>query len=203
MSRLLGALGALLIAAGLVLFGLQYYRRAPAPAPPPKLDMAELSASLPTDPAVTSGTYANGLRYYVRANPAPKNRAELRLVVNAGSILEEDDQRGVAHFVEHMAFNGTAHFPKQAIAQFLESIGMRFGPNINATTTFDETTYSLQVPVDRPEVLDRALLIMEDWARAVTFDPAEVDKERGVIIEEWRQRQGAGARLANQQFPVL
>src|SRR5690349_9628313 len=105
MSRLLGVLGALLVAAGLVLFGIQHYRRAPAPAAPPALDKAELSAALPTDSAVTSGTYPNGLRYYVRANAEPKNRAELRLVVNAGSILEDDDQRGVAHFVEHMAFN--------------------------------------------------------------------------------------------------
>ena len=131
------------------------------------------------------------------------NRAELRLVVNAGSVLEEDDQQGLAHFVEHMAFNGTNHFPKLDIVSFMESIGMRFGPSVNAFTSFDETVFMLQVPTDKPDVLDRAMLILEDWAHNVTFDPAEIDKERGVIMEEWRLRRGAAARLQDQQFPVL
>ncbi|HEX7780928.1 MAG TPA: pitrilysin family protein, partial [Vicinamibacterales bacterium] len=129
--------------------------------------------------------------------------AELRLVVNAGSILEDDDQQGLAHFVEHMAFNGTKNFAKQEIVAFMESIGMRFGPSLNAFTSFDETVYMLQVPSDRPDVLDKAFLILEDWAHNVTFDPAEIDKERGVIVEEWRQGRGAAARIQDQQFPIL
>jgi zinc protease len=164
---------------------------------------APLSARIPVDPSIAKGTFENGLTYYVRANRKPENRAELRLVVNAGSVLEEDDQRGLAHFVEHMAFNGTTNFPKMAIVEFMESIGMRFGPSVNAFTSFDETVYQLRIPTDRPEVIDRALLILEDWAHRVTFDPVEVDKERGVIMEEWRLRRGAGARLQEKQFPVL
>jgi len=143
------------------------------------------------------------LRYYVRANKQPQRRAELRLVVNAGSILEDDDQRGLAHFVEHMCFNGTRHFPKQDVVAFLQSTGMRFGAHINANTTFDQTVYQLQIPTDSPAVIDRSFLILEDWAHAVSFDPDEIDKERGVILEEWRTGLGAGARMLDVQLPVL
>lgn len=163
----------------------------------------DLEARLPFDTAITSGTLPNGLRYFVRANELPPGRAELRLVVNAGSLVEDDDQRGLAHFVEHMAFNGTKRFPGQAIGAFLESVGMRFGPSINATTSFDETTYSIQIPTDDPAALDRAFMVLEDWAHNVSFEPAEIDKERGVVIEEWRLRRGAGARLHDVQFPVM
>jgi zinc protease len=162
-----------------------------------------LTAPVPVDPEITRGRLANGLHYYVRANPKPEKRAELRLVVKAGSILEEDDQRGLAHFVEHMAFNGTQHFPKNEVVSFLESLGMRFGADINAYTGFDETVFMLQVPTDKPGVLDRALLILEDWAHNVTFDPVEIDKERGVVVEEWRLRRGAAARLQDRLLPVL
>jgi len=158
---------------------------------------------IPPDPAVITGTLDNGLRYFVRENEEPENRVELRLVVNAGSILEDEDQLGLAHFVEHMAFNGTENFEKQALVDYLESIGMQFGPDINAYTSFDETVYMLQVPMDDPEMLATAFRILEDWARGVLFDPEEVDKERGVVIEEWRGRRGAGARIQDQQFPVL
>jgi zinc protease len=164
---------------------------------------APLTAKIPVDRRITTGVLPNGLKYYVRANQRPENRAELRLVVNAGSVLEDDDQQGLAHFVEHMAFNGTKNFPKLNIVAFMESIGMRFGPSVNAFTSFDETVYQLQIPTDKREVVERALLILDDWARNVTFDPVEVDKERGVIIEEWRLRRGAGARLQEKQFPVL
>src|SRR3982751_5434336 len=123
-----------------------------------------LSQLMPVDPEVVVGTLPNGLRYYVRANAKPERRAELRLVVKAGSVLEDDDQQGLAHFVEHMAFNGTTHFPKHEVVSFLESLGMRFGADINAGTSFDETVYTLTVPTDKPAVLDRALLVMEDWA---------------------------------------
>ncbi len=158
---------------------------------------------LPVDPQVTAGQLDNGLRYLIRPNTRPEQRAELRLVVNAGSILETDAQRGLAHMVEHMAFNGTEHFEKQELVNYLESIGMEFGPSINASTNFDETVYMLRVPTDDPEVLDKAFLILEDWAHGVTFDPEEVDKERGVVIEEWRLGRGASARMADQQLPVM
>ena len=162
-----------------------------------------LQRKLPVDPKATVGTLDNGLRYYIRENRKPEKRAELRLVVNAGSVLEEDDQRGLAHFVEHMAFNGTKHFAKQELVDYLESIGMSFGPDINAYTSFDETVYMLQVPTDSAEILETAFLILEDWAHNVTFDSVEVEKERGVVIEEWRLRRGAGARLRDKQFPIL
>ena len=154
-----------------------------------------LSQPMPVDPQITIGKFSNGLRYYIRANKKPEKRAELRLVVKAGSILEDDDQQGLAHFVEHMAFNGTKNFPKQDLVQFIESLGMRFGADLNAYTSFDETVYMLQVPTDKPETMDKALLILEDWAHNVTFDPAEIEKERGVVMEEWRARRGAGARM--------
>ena len=164
---------------------------------------AALDQPVPLDPAITAGRFENGLRYFIRKTRRPEQRAELRLVVDVGSIVEEDDQRGLAHFVEHMAFNGTKNFPKQETVTFLESLGMRFGPSINASTSFDETVYMLQVPTEKPEVLDRAFLILEDWAHGVTFDPAEIDKERGVIREEWRIRRGAGARMQDKQLPVM
>jgi zinc protease len=161
-----------------------------------------LTAVVPVDPRITVGTLSNGLRYYIRKNQQPQGRAELRLVVNAGSILEDDDQRGLAHFVEHMSFNGTRHFPKQDVVAFLQSTGMRFGAHINANTSFDQTVYQLQIPTESA-VIDRSFLILEDWAHAVSFDPDEIEKERGVILEEWRVGLGAGARLLDAQLPVL
>ena len=162
-----------------------------------------LTQQMPVDPQITMGKFANGMRYYIRANKKPEKRAELRLVVKAGSILEDDDQQGLAHLVEHMAFNGTQHFPKQDLVQFIESLGMRFGPDLNAYTSFDETVYMLTVPTDKPEAIDRALLILEDWAHNVSFDAAEIDKERGVVMEEWRLGRGAGARMRDKEFPIM
>jgi zinc protease len=176
---------------------------AAAQAPATAAATAPLTASIPLDPAITTGRFQNGLRYFIRTTKRPEKRAELRLVVNVGSIVEDEDQLGLAHFVEHMAFNGTKHFPKQETVTFLESLGMRFGPSVNATTNFDETVYMLQVPTEKPDVLDRAFLILEDWAHAQTFDPAEIDKERGVIREEWRLRRGAGARMQDTQLPIM
>ena len=164
---------------------------------------SDLAAPVPVDARITVGTLPNGLHYYIRANAEPRSRAELRLVVNAGSVLEQDDQRGLAHFVEHMAFNGTTHFPGQQVVAFLQALGMRFGAHVNAHTSFDETVYQLQVPTDDLAVLDRSLLALEDWAQHVSFDPAEVDKERGVILEERRLGLGADARIQDIQFPVL
>jgi len=162
-----------------------------------------LTQAVPVDPRITTGILPNGLRYYIRANKAPQNRAELRLAVNAGSILEDADQRGLAHMVEHMAFNGTTHFPGNDIIAFMQAIGMRFGAHVNAHTGFDETVYQLQIPTDNPRVIDRAFLALEDWAHNVTFDPQEVDMERGVVLEEWRLGLGADERMRDKQFPVL
>jgi zinc protease len=164
---------------------------------------APLIQVVPVDPRITVGTLSNGLRYYIRANKQPQGRAELRLVVNAGSILEDDDQRGLAHFVEHMCFNGTKHFPKQDLIAFLQSTGMRVGAHVNANTSFDQTVFQLQVPTDNSGVIDRSMLILEDWAHAVSFDPDEIDKERGVILEEWRVGLGPNARILDAQLPIL
>jgi zinc protease len=158
---------------------------------------------LVSDPAVRHGVLENGLTYFVRGNQEPRHRAELRLVLNAGSILEDDDQRGLAHVVEHLAFNGTRNFPREEIVGFLESIGMRFGPDVNAYTSFDETVYTLTVPTDTPSALETALRIMEDWASGITFDSVQVERERSIVIEEWRLGQGAGSRLQYRQFPTL
>jgi len=158
---------------------------------------------LPEDPLLLQGKLPNGLSYYIRRNARPENRAELRLAVKAGSVLEEEDQQGLAHFVEHMAFNGTARFPKNSLVNWLESIGMRFGPETNAYTSFDETVYQLEVPLDKPEILDTALDILVDWARAITFAPEEIEKERGVILEEWRLGREASSRVRDTQYPLL
>ena len=161
----------------------------------------ELTEVLPQDPAVLTGQLENGLRYYVRSNGRPENRAFLRLVVRAGSVLEDDDQRGLAHFVEHMAFNGTRNFEKTELLDYLQGIGMRFGPDVNAYTGFDETVYMLEAPTDDPEILDKALLVLEDWAAGVSLEDEEIEKERGVVIEEWRGDRGAGARLRDAEIP--
>jgi zinc protease len=168
---------------------------APAPATP-------LSTKLPIDPKVRIGTLSNGLRYYIRQNTRPEKRAELRLVVNAGSVLEPADKLGLAHFLEHTAFNGTKHFAKNDLIKYLESIGVRFGADLNAYTSFDETVYILPIPTDTARIVDQAFTILEDWAHGQTFDPKEVANERGVVREEWRGRKGAGDRMLQQWLPV-
>ena len=178
-------------------------KTASTPAGPPAGITPLLEQQLPVDPQVTIGELDNGLRYYIRRNQEPAHRAELRLVVDVGSVLEREDQRGLAHFAEHMAFNGTARFAKQELVDYLEAIGIRFGPDLNAYTGFDETVYILQVPTDSLEILDQGLQILEDWAHGISFEPEEIDKERGVVVEEWRRGRGAGARLRDQQLPVI
>lgn len=158
---------------------------------------------IPLDSAVRTGTLPNGLRYYLRRNAKPEKRLELRLVINAGSVLEDDDQKGLAHFVEHMLFNGTRRFAKNDIVSYLESIGVRFGADLNAYTGFDETVYILPVPTDKPGLVERSFDVLEDWAGGALFDSTEVVNERGVVMEEWRLGLGAGARIRDQQFPVL
>jgi zinc protease len=165
--------------------------------------VAQTRTVLPTDSAVTAGRLPNGVRYFIRRNVRPEKRAELRLAVNAGSVLEDPDQRGLAHMVEHMAFNGTRNFEKQEIVNYLESIGMQFGADLNAYTSFDETVYQLTVPTDTGNALIKAVQILEDWAHGVSFDTAEIRKERGVVIEEWRLGRGADARMRDSIFPVL
>src|SRR5262245_61933622 len=153
-----------------------------------------LSQQMPVDPEVTVGTLPNGLRYYVRPNGKPAHQAELRLVVRAGSVLEDDDQPGVAHFVEHMEFEGTRHFPGQGIIKFLGDLGLAIGPDANAVTSYNDTQYTLRVPTDAPGVLDRALLVLEDWANAATFNQDAIDRERGIVLSEWRMHLGAEER---------
>jgi zinc protease len=163
----------------------------------------DLNDKVPFDSKIKAGVLDNGLKYFIRENAKPTNRAELRLVLNAGSILEDEDQQGLAHFVEHMAFNGSENFKKNELVNYLESIGMKFGPDINAYTSFDETIYMLQLPTDNMETLGKGFQILEDWAHNLSFEDEEIDKERGVIIEEWRLGRGAGARLRDAQFPIL
>jgi zinc protease len=145
--------------------------------------------TLPADPALARGVLPNGMHYYVRVNKAPTRRAELRLVVNAGSVLEDEDQRGLAHFLEHMAFNGTTHFPKHALLDYLQTAGMRFGADLNAETAYDETVYEFTVPTDEPQFLPQGLQMLADLAGGgITVDSSEVVAERGVVMGEWRTR---------------
>jgi zinc protease len=150
---------------------------------------------LPLDPAVRTGTLPNGLKWFVRRNARPEKRVSLRLAVKAGSIDEDDDQRGLAHALEHMAFNGTAHFKPGELVAYLESIGARFGPHVNAYTSYDETVYMLDVPTDREGTVDRGFAALSDFGGGMALDPKEIDRERGVVIEEWRGRLGASARI--------
>jgi zinc protease len=190
------------LASAPVASGLRAEQAAPAVAPASAADVA-LDRPLPIDPAVRSGTLANGLRFFIRRNGRPAQRVSLRLAVDAGSLEEEPDQRGLAHFLEHMAFNGTENFKPGELVAFLESIGARFGPHVNASTSFDETIYMLDVPTDRDGYVDKGLLALRDFAAGIELLPAEVDKERGVVLEEWRGRLGASSRVTDKQLPVL
>ena len=165
---------------------------------------------IPPDSALVQGKLENGLRYYIRKNQEPKNRAELRLVLKVGSVLENDNQVGLAHFTEHMAFNGTQHFQHNDLVNFLEKSGVKFGADLNAHTSFDETVYQLTLPTDTSHLkgdsislFEKGFQIMEDWAQFQSFNDEEIDKERGVVIEEWRLGRGANARLRDQYFPQV
>lgn len=157
---------------------------------------------LPTDPSVKIGTLENGFTYYLRENKQPENRVEFRLAIKAGSILEDEDQQGLAHFSEHMLFNGTKNFEKNDLVDFLQKMGLEFGGDLNAYTSFDETVYILPIPTDDPENIGKALTVLSDWAHQATFDNEEIDKERGVVMEEWRLRLGAYERMRQQVWPV-
>lgn len=164
----------------------------------------DLTVPVPVDPKVIIGKLDNGLTYYIRKNELPKNRAEFYLVVNVGAVQEDDDQNGLAHFCEHMAFNGTKNFAKHDIIRYLQSIGMKFGPEINAFTSHDVTNYMLQkVPLEKVENIDTALLILHDWAHLIAFEDEEIDKERGVIHEEWRLGRDAMFRMQKQSNKMV
>src|SRR5215510_6188175 len=195
-AALCGVLTSLLAAAGTVAY-------AQAQTPAGRETSAEsvasyaLSQKMPVDPEATVGTLPNGLRYYVRPNGKPARRAELRLVVRAGSVLEDDDQKGLAHFVEHMEFEGTEHFPGASLVGFLSSLGLSIGPDANAMTRYNDTQYTLRVPTDTPGVLDRAMLVLQDWAQGATFQQSGIDREHGIVLSEWRMNLGANERTGD------
>ena len=164
---------------------------------------SDMKEQIPVDENVKVGTLSNGMKYYIRKNSMPANRVELRLAVNAGSILEDDSQQGLAHFTEHMAFNGTTNFKKNDLIDNLERMGVRFGADLNAYTSFDETVYMLPIPTDSTGYVDKGLMILKDWASGVSFEDEEIDKERGVVIEEWRRGKGANERMRTAYFPTL
>ncbi len=159
--------------------------------------------SIPQDPALKKGKLANGLTYYIRQNKKPEQKVELRLVVKAGSILENDNQQGLAHMAEHMAFNGTKNYKKNDIVGFLQSIGVGFGNDLNAYTSFDETVYMLPIPTDKPGNLEKGMQILEDWAHQVSYNTDDVNEERNVILEESRLGKGAEDRMFRQLYPKL
>ncbi|MES2410382.1 MAG: insulinase family protein [Bacteroidota bacterium] len=159
--------------------------------------------AIPFDPNVRKGTLKNGLTYYIRKNAKPENKVDLRLVINAGSILENDDQQGLAHFMEHMCFNGTKRFPKNQLVDYLQSIGVKFGQHLNAYTSFDETVYFLPIPSDNPEKLEKGFQIIEDWAFNANLTTEEIDKERGVVLEEYRLGLGADKRMEDRYIPKM
>ncbi|MDQ6764083.1 MAG: insulinase family protein [Bacteroidota bacterium] len=163
----------------------------------------DLGKNLPVDPTVKVGKLANGLTYYIRKNTKPEKKVQLRLVVNAGSVLEQPDQQGLAHMMEHMNFNGSTHFKKNELVNYLQSIGVQFGADLNAYTGFDETVYILPIPSDDPGKVDKGFTILEDWAGNASLDTAEINKERGVVLEESRLGKGANERMRNKYFPEL
>ena len=165
--------------------------------------IGDLQAPVPPDPDIKIGRLDNGITYYIKYNQKPEKRVELRLAVNAGSICETDGQQGLAHFVEHMCFNGTKNFPSNKIVDMLEEMGMKFGAEINAGTSFDQTIYMLKVPTDKAETINAGFQVLEDWAHQVSLDDTEIDNERGVIVEEWRLGLGADDRMQQKYIPVL
>lgn len=162
-----------------------------------------LKTKIPIDPSFRTGTLKNGMQYFIKKNSKPENRVELRLALKAGSIVEDEDQKGLAHFIEHMEFNGSEHFTSNQLINYLEKVGTKFGPDLNAYTSFDETVYMLQVRSDEEAQLDTGLLVIYDWAGKAAFDHNEIDKERGVVISEWRTRLSPGQRMSQKYYPKL
>ena len=162
-----------------------------------------VAKDIPLDPSIKIGKLSNGLTYYIKNNKKPENKVELRLVVNAGSILEDEDQLGLAHFMEHMNFNGTKNFEKNELVDYLQSIGVKFGAHLNAYTSFDETVYILPIPSEDPEKLEKGFQILEDWAHNALLTGEEIDKERGVVLEEYRLGKGADERMLQKYLPKV
>ncbi|MDA3822275.1 MAG: pitrilysin family protein, partial [Bacteroidales bacterium] len=159
---------------------------------------------LPLDQEVKYGVLVNGMTYYIKHNEEPKNRASFYMIQNVGAILEEDSQNGLAHFLEHMAFNGTEHFPEKGILNTLQKHGVAFGYNINAYTSTDETVYNLsEIPTDKPGLLDTCLLVLNDWSNYLLLTEEEIEAERGVISEEWRTRRNARFRMYRESAPYI
>lgn len=166
--------------------------------------IAQQNSKLPSDPNARTGKLDNGLTYYIRYNKTPQNRADFYIAQNVGSMQEEDSQSGLAHFLEHMAFNGTKHFPDKAMLNYLQNNGIKFGTNINAYTSFDETVYYISdVPTGNINLLDSCLLVLYDWSSGITLEDEAIESERGVIREEWRTRGGAQQRLWDQLLPAM
>ncbi|MDR0640850.1 MAG: insulinase family protein [Treponema sp.] len=208
-KRTISLLAGALVLSGLLLSCATGGRGRAGPAVYPELGKAE--DPIPFMEKVRSGILPGGLRYFILENSRPENRAYLTLAVNAGSVLEKDDEQGLAHFVEHMAFNGTVRFPESELVDYLRSLGMRFGPEVNAYTSYDRTVFGIEVPVETESeggapvkrVPVKALNVLDDWTRAITFDPKDVDEERLVIMEEYRSRLGAMDRARRQMLPVI
>lgn len=165
--------------------------------------MADRSARIPLNPAIVSGTLPNGLKYFILKNARPADRLEMILAVNAGAVLEDDDQNGLAHFCEHMAFNGTKTFPKQELVKFLESTGVRFGADLNAYTNQDETVYMLTIPANTPNAIAKGFEVLRDWARFVNYEDDDINEERGIIVEELRLRKNAQGRVRDKHRHAL
>lgn len=163
----------------------------------------DLKKPIPFDPKVRYGKLPNGMTYYIRKNEEPKKRAELYLINKVGAIQEDDKENGLAHFTEHMAFNGTKNFPKNELVSYLQRAGIKFGDDLNAFTGQDQTVYQLPVPTDSADIFNKAFVVLEDWAHNITFEGAEIDKERGVILEELRGGRGAQQRMRDKWLPVL
>ncbi len=163
----------------------------------------DLKKPIPVDPVVKVGKLSNGLTYYIQKNLKPEKKMELRLVVNAGSILEDADQQGLAHFMEHMNFNGSKHFPKNELVDYLQKVGVKFGADLNASTGFDETIYILPISSDNPDIVEKGFTVLEDWAGNNLLDTTEINKERGVVLEESRLSKGAQQRMLRQYIPKL
>jgi len=163
----------------------------------------KLSDKIPVGPQVKVGKLANGLTYYIQNNGRPEKKLELRLVVKAGSILEDEDQQGLAHFTEHMAFNGSTHFKRNELVSYLQSTGVKFGADLNAYTSFDETVYILPIPTDKKEVVEQGFQVLEDWAHGLSFNDEDIDSERGIVLEELRLGKGVDDRMNKIVLPKV
>ena len=167
------------------------------------LGAVNLADPLPVALQLKTGKLANGLTYYIQKNGKPEKHVELRLVVRAGSILEDDDQQGLAHFTEHMAFDGSRHFEKHELISYLQSIGVKFGADLNAYTSFDETVYILPIPTDKKENLETGFTVLEDWAQGVSLKDDAIEAERPIVLEEARLGKGAGDRMTRALLPEV